>query len=343
MKEKEQLDLKDLIKEVNKADKIWGLNLKDPELWADPENYFEIMSARADMNIAALICCLNGIDIKDYFVTDTSGEFGYSTICRPVGILNPSFTNDSFLQWTNLKKTYDINSLTFKCRFLTVFLSSFMGSTENIIKREVKRKNSFFAHSKDEQKIVLLKETIDDLLKLINIMLYGSSYKNIILKNLETLSYIKKGCEQDNLKNLLNGHIINVRNGLKKVVGIKSMDDDIAIYQLLKIAYMLTSNKTTVGKVVPFVYIEGATAKHDLSKLIEDLGRVVLEDVKSKKYSPGFKAYIYARPKVQSQLHKQTRSNENLRMGILALSYTSFIINDKDVSSFIKEMMKKGI
>ena len=159
---KGKLMLSDLVDEVNRCDKSYGIRLKHPDIWADPQQYREIAEAKTEMNIAAIICILNGIRVKEYFETDN--ETGYGTICKPVGIMHPVFTDASILNW-NSRKKYNTDSLIFRCRFLTLVLSQFLGRIDCVTR---KKSGIYlrFKHSQDEQRIVLTKDIINDIVSL---------------------------------------------------------------------------------------------------------------------------------------------------------------------------------
>lgn len=332
----------ELVAAVNDCDKKYGIRLKHPEIWADPTQYLQIIEAKCDMNIAAIICCVNGVSVKDYFETDT--ETGYGTICKPVGIDHVCFTDQSILNWQDTKSKYEPDSLIFKCRYLTLVLSQLLGRLESVTYREsVKRYKH--RHSRSERRIMLTKDVMNYILKFALIMINNDqSYKNIILKMHEYVSYTKNKVEHLELRNTLNGHVLNLRRGMaKSSINERFMSDDLAIYNILKISYMLATNKTNLDVIPNFEYIEGATVKHDLIKLIEELGSRIIQNTRDKKYAPMFKAFIEARPSVWSQYYKESSENYAIQIGLLALAYTKFVLNDGGTDKFIDTMMKKGI
>lgn len=334
--------VEDLVEAVNRYDKEYGIRLKHPDIWADPNSYRQIIEAKTDMNFAAMICALNGVSVKDYFETDT--ESGYGTICKPVGTEHPLFTYSSILNWDNYKEKYNTDSLIFRCRYLTLVISQLMGQIDKVTYLEVNNKYRH-NHSKDERRIILTKDILNDTLKFILIMInIDSKYQNIILKMHEHVSYTKKSVKHRELRNLLNGHVLNVRKGMKEsIFEERFMSDDLAIYNTLKIAYMLATNKTNIDVLPNFKYIEGATVKHDLIKLIEELGSEIIKNTKDKKYSPMFLAFIDARPSIWSEFYNESKDNYAIQIGLLALGYTRFVYDDEDLEKFVTKMLKKGI
>lgn len=332
--------VEDLVQSVNEFDKSFGLKLKHPDIWREPENFTEILFAKTDMNIGSLICILNGIDIEDYFETDT--EIGYGTICKPISTDSEEFTALSVLNWDGDKTVYNTDSLIFRCRFISLVLSQLLGRTDKIVKREVK--DNYKKHSTSEREIMMTKKFINDVIRFVKIMIVSDApYKNIILKMHEYISYGRKKYDHQELKKLLNGHILNTRSGIKKELLFKRfMDDDLLIYNILKISFMLTTNHTNVDVVPKFKYIEGATVKHDLIKLIEELGVKIIK-TGDKKYAPMFRAFVEARPAVYTEYREEAKENYSIHIGLLAIAYTEFVFNDDDMSKFISEVMKKGI
>lgn len=331
----------DLVKAVNDYDKKYGIKLKHPEIWSDPTNYLQIISAKADMNLAALICCLNGVTVNEYFETDT--ETGYGTICKPVGIDYSCFTSSSILKWSNQKSNYRTDSLIFRCRYLTLILTQLMGQIELVSHKEVANRYKY-KHSKTERQIMVTKDVMNYIIKFILIMISPEqSYQNIILKMHEYVSYTKKNVKHNELRNVLNKHVLTIRKCMKEdLLTERFMSDDLAIYNILKVSYMLATNKTNLDVIPNFKYIEGATVKHNLIKLIEELGDQIIHNTKDRKYSPMFRAFIEARPSVWSQFYKESKDNYAIQVGLLALSYTKFVLNDKTLDKFIDDMMKKG-
>lgn len=336
-----QICIDDLIEAVNQCDKKYGIRLKHPEIWKDPSNYINILGANCDMLIASMICIINGIKIEDYFETDN--ETGYGTICNPIGVSYPLFTNSSILNWDDFKTTYNTDSLIFRCRYITLVLSYLLGRVDKITYNEIEDKFKY-KHSKDERRIILTKDIINDFRRFMLLLIQpDKSYKNIILKIHEHLSYGKNTLEQRNLRNNINLTVLNLRKGMEEnLITGRFLTDDLAIYNTINLAYMLATNKTNIKVMPKFKYIEGATVKHNLIKLIEELGLQIIRNTKDKKYNILFKAYIEARPSIWTQFYKEVEENYAIQIGILALGYTKFVLNDPEMDDFIEDMMKKG-
>lgn len=335
-----KVNISELTKMVNKTDKDFKLDLKHPDIWGEPEQYRQIFEAKSELFIAAMVCTINGIDVSDYFETDYDSNYG--TICKPVGIMHPVFTDASCLQWTSRKK-YHHDSLLFRCRFLTLVLTKMMYQVSKITDREVTIRYKL-CHSRDEKRIILTKDIIDDLLLLTKIMIHpNKKYQNIILKVQEHMSYSKKKTKHRELQSMLNRLILNLRSGIKPDMFTKKrlLSDDMIISDLLKISYVLATNNVNIKQLPKFKHIEGATVKHDLLLLITELGDVIMTDYSG--LNPMFKCYIKSRPSLWSQFAKEATEDRRVQFGLLALGFSDFVINDKYITKFIHEMMQKGI
>lgn len=331
----------DLRAEVNAMDKAFGLRLKHPDIYAEPHQYYQVMEAQAQMYSAGLICVFNGIDLGDYFETDELS--GYGTICKPVGIMHPVFRASSALNWDGRSK-YGHKSLMFRCRFLTEVLFEVMCNIDRITKRETKEKFTM-KHSFDEQRIIVCKKVMDDCSRLVKLMITPKKeFKNSLLIMQEHVSYTMKNVNHQNLKKKLNSHVLNLRHGTKKdpFTQTRLLSDDIIINDLLEIAYMLATNRTDIKNLPKFKFIEGATVNHNLVKLITHLGDAILRAEHDTGFNRMFRAYINARPRVYSDFANECNNDLRVLYGCVALGFASFVMNDKFISSFVDEMMRKG-
>ena len=332
------LQYNEIRKAVNTFDKEFGISLKDPEIWDDPETYYKVVLEKARINLSAVLCLVNGILISDYFDTECLGQ---AMPVRSIGTNHPVFVEDSMLQWDKENIRYDVNSLLFRARFVSNVIQSFLFNTNKIISNNVKN----CKHSFDENKIIILKNDINYLIKFTNIMLNPNTpYQNIILKVNEIMSYRYKRINNKKLKNNLGSLVIYTRKSMQdNFITEKFYSDDMAINELLKISYTLATNSYDYSVLPSFKHIEGATVKHDLIRLIEELGVQIIKYNGTKKAPNMFLSFIKANPSIMTQYHKECNENLAIATGISALSYTKFIMNDKTVGKFIDNMMMKGI
>ena len=334
---KKKFNPDEILREVNKFDKKFGLKLRSPKIWSDPENYKESYIMNSEIEIAKLICDIISIDLHEYYGDDFMEAMGPGMFA--INVNDEQFQEFSQLNWDNKERTYWTDGTIFKSRFLTGILSRFMGRLSVTGKRKIG--NGYIcSHSRDEQTILYTNEVMRDCYKFIN-CLYNDNYKNIILKMHMHLSYTSKNIKRKKLYYRLNSMVIDTRKNLRHTFFKKPfLDDDICINNLLQIAYILATDDYEGNNGVPkFKKIEGATRYHDLSLLIENMGKRII--MNENKYSVMFKAFVNARPKIYCEF-KDVNDNACLRMGVIALEYTKFVMNDKNSDKFIREMLKGG-
>lgn len=335
---KQKIDEKELLEEVNKFDKEFGIRLKHPDIWANPDRYREVYESNCEVEIASLICVLNGVNLHDYYNDEFMESMGPKMF--NVNVNDKEFTDLSFLNWGDTMSTYYTDSLEFKLRFLTYILSRFLGRMSNTTERKVGT-GYICNHSMEEQRILFSNEIMKDIHIFINCIIEGD-YQNIILKMHSNLSYTKKNLKHKKLCKRLNSMILDTRKNMKHpLFGKAFFDDDIIINNLLQISYILVTNDYEGNHGVPnFKKIEGATKQHDLILLIEKLGKCII--LSKYNYSIMFKAFIEARPKVLTEYYEEVNENSCIKIGVLALEFTKFVMNDKNVNKFINNMLKKG-
>lgn len=323
---------------VNKFDKDHGIKLKHPSIWDEPDRFRMIYQARSEMNIAGILCILNGIDVSDYTEEDET----YGMIQKPIGIMHASFVEDSCLKW-NESKTYETGSLIFRCRFLTLLLFQFIGNIDRAVDGEwVSHRKKYYYHSESEQKIMINKKVIDYSIRLTNLMLTNSTYCNTILKINELVNYTRKKNQKNFNKEFL-GNVLALKKGLKKdpITGV-FMDEDIAIFTMIKIAYMAATNKSKdINKLPSFAELENSGFHYNLSAVFRELGKRIIKASRSKKnLSLMFRAYLEARPAIWTQL--KTKGDPELEIGIAAIDFMAFMLNDPNVTRCVNEMKRKG-
>lgn len=334
------ISIRELTDEVNKMDKSFGIRLKHPDVWRNPRIYRERIEAETERNIMAMMCCINGIDPILYL-----GKSSSIDIKRPIPKHPKPFTYYSAINWEDNKTKFSTDSLTFRCRFVTLCLANLIGNVGKITDIESKKKYVTH-HSYDERRIMLTKDIAEYALKFTTIMTNpDASYSNIILKMNNILSYTKKKGNQPKLAKVVHLFINEGRTCLKPEVWNKKQcfyDDDDGIFNVLESSYCLATNDWDCRCLPSFKHIQGATLKHDLLKLIEKLGEEILNTKSPKKFSPMFKAFIQAHPSIWTEYGKEAEENLAVKIGLYSLAYSKFVYGEKYVDKFINKMMVKG-
>lgn len=320
--------ISDLCREVNSFDKEFGVKLKKINPMGEPEAVFmEFVEAQRKF-LYDVLFRINGINTE-------------KTTNRKVttnNLKNTDFADLSILQWKS-SETYPVNSYTFKCRFLTVFLLDYIEKMDTIALNKYQFL-SLFKVGKYENAYLYMKTLADDTRRFIKVLLSGNSYKYIMLKMNQNCSYIRTK-KTDPTE--LNRYIREIRHELQ--IGLrgslltgKEMPDDIAINSILQLAYLICTGDTSLDELPHFRDIEGATTAYELRGLTEALGEAIISNRKYEKRPIMYLAYNKARPNIMSR-YKDINENWYINAGVRALEYTKFFCNDKYISRFIDKMI----
>lgn len=324
-----------LINEVNSLDKNMGIKLKKPDIVSEPNNYYQISLMRCELYLSKIISILNGIDPDDWFSTSED----YGIISGPTSIKQPEFTSISNLDWEK-NNLYNPTSTLFKCRFLTVYLDSIKKKLNKVNKNRYKTDKRKFGI--DEFSYFYLKNQINDIRNLvIAIMDSKKDYSNILLKNLFNTHYSKKKIKQKKLNTQIFNAVKELREGMSSnILSEAFMEDDMIIYTIMRLAYMVSTNDTHLAYLPNFKYFEGATRKDDLIKLIEELGYQITITSEYTKRPLMYDAFFTASPLIMTN-YTDVNDNINLSVGVRALAYVDFIMNDKKIHKFIECMINR--
>lgn len=324
------ININDIRKGVNECDRDFGVKLKSLNEYLQPDEIYEQALDDIRDYIAKLICALNGVNIRNLYTFDEDGKIN--------GVLNDfSFTSNSKLNWREPGK-YKIDDMRFKCRFLTLYLMSLNEKLDKMSKR--KFENSDEKICAYEHAYFYLKGFVTDADRLINVMISGNNYTNILLKNILNNSYCYKKVDQKLLNTALYNSITELQDGIQSTcLSERFMSDDMIIYSLLRIAYMLSTNKVNFDKALPkFKHIEGASKDDELIKLIATLGSAIIDEHKFSKRPILYKAFHSASPKITSN-YPEVLSDYYVNTGVRALAYVDFILDDKFIHTFISDMI----
>ena len=331
-KKKYDKDLCHIYEEVNQCDKYFGIKLKHPNVMTEPSQVFETSILSSQKYIESLIVALNGIDVDDYFDVDET----YSNIFEDI-----EFTDLSDLDW-RAKDVYPVNSLKFKCRFLTVVLSE-METKIDRISRQQQKATGCGAVNSFEMSYMNLKNNTADLKRLTMCMLHNKVFGKILLKVIFHESYAKKKLNAKKYNTIVFTLINDLISGTRTDKFINKtpyLDDDLVINHTMRLAYMLTTYDTDTSSLPKFKHLEGATRKDDLCRVIVALGSAIMKAKKYNKRSIVYKAFNEARPCIMTN-YSDVNDNIYLSVGIRALVYTDFILNDKWLHKFIEDMINK--
>ena len=55
-----------------------------------------------------------------------------------------------------------------------------------------------------------------------------------------------------------------------------------------------------------------------------------------------FKAFIESRPKIITEYHKEVNENACVKIGVLALEFTKFVMNDRFFDKFVDDLLQSS-
>ena len=129
-----------------------------------------------------------------------------------------------------------------------------------------------------------------------------------------------------------------LENGIPTSNSSMKMSEDIAIDSILKLAFLITTGTTNLNELPKFKYIKNASTSFDLGLLIESLGNAIRRENQNHRLTILFKSYIQAKPAIYTK--RNFANNDDLIMGIYALSYTKFFCNNKYIDKYINKMIE---
>lgn len=330
----------DIVREVDTFDKSFGLRLKHPEIFYDNESYADEMNKYANSVLCTLFARLNNID-PDVMCVDDPDDESYGDIADEETI-SYLISKYSKLKWNIDGATYDVSSLIFKMRFMSCIILSLLNNVKKISKRVIKKGKGYYQHSMDEQMYLLIPEIISRIVNCTRLMISGAQYRNDLIVVMLYMAYIKKKTKQPKLVEYVEYDMIPLLENIKPDLfsGVVFADDDIAIHSILGCGFVWATNNHKYHKVLPnFKYVQGATLKHDLSKLVESLGSAIINE----KITDVYDAFITSDPKVRTEFANECARNRELTMGIYALEFVKFIFNDSNISKIVNSMTDKGL
>lgn len=330
------IDINEIVKEVNKCDKKFDVKGKHPDVTKEPEQYYNIALYNFQMYLAGAICTLNGIEIDDYFY---SGDFG--TSCGPIGNTHKAFRNKSQLEWDTHSKFYDTNSAFFKCRFLTIVLTDVMCNLEELTEKRMRQSGTVFMFY--ENNYMFLTNIIQDVQRFVTLYLRSNDVipYNIMLRMNQNLSYLK--CKNpakynSQIKDIVRELKMGLNGSITQITAPK-IPDDIAMTEIFRLSYMLSTNEIKAKRIPTLKHLEYKRSRDNLKQEIEKLGNSIIDTCKYKKRPLMYKAFNNARPLIYSSF-KNVNKNFPLSVGLRALVYTKYMVQDKNIGKFIDKMIK---
>jgi hypothetical protein len=325
----EKKNKKELRHHVNEMDKDFGSNLKEPKEMLDDEYSYIIKVENLKLILARFIFILNKVDSSNYI--STSSIFG--TELRKIKI-NKSFKEESVLFDD---AAHDLKSYNFKARFLTYLIRWVMVNLTTIADKCYKiNDDSKFAEY--DAKIEYVNYTVERLCDLITNMLTGKSFKDDLIYFTEIQIYLntsKKDIKKnmDKIENLHNQSFILS----KRFTWFTSADDDISMDTLLKLSYMTSTNDPKIKGKIDFNENYKFRNTKETYRMIEQLGEAIIDSRDKYGIPDLLKFFVKSEPKLWSRF-KDVNENRELLIGMTALKYYAFVVNDKRIQKKVKHL-----
>lgn len=336
VKKELEYNLPALVEEVRKLDKYQGIKLKHPVKILDPMLSYNMNLQNTKIYFLSVAIILNNQKPDDYFVSD--GSFIHMTY--KVSLDNDYFVENSYLFHMNNFKKYEINSDEFRGRFVTLLCMKLGDIIPDIV-------DSRFVLSKKklneyEEKELILHDVIRIFNRFIISYLEGHDFEKDLFNVFTLLSIqkaYKKKFKKYKMKMLETVHeqkdrLIDGRSGLKFVPSL--MEDDIAINNVIKLAYVVTTESLDISKT-PYIS-DGISVKdsREIKELVEALGATI--NLYDRKKPLLYQIFMKTIPNIEVKW-SDVNFNLNLKTGCKALYYLDFICHDRKIHQLIQSMI----
>lgn len=322
------MDIDEFIDEVNRLDKEMGVKLKHPNIFNEPEKLFEIGILNIQDRIVQLILLINQVDPDEYY--------------GGVGTSQQEFTDYSQLNWRDEETRYYTDSLMYKARFLSGMMLDMMNKLDCICRNKYNQATrppvGFY-----ETQYLYLEEIFTYMKRLMTVMISGNDYHYILMKNFQLSMYAKKKTKTRKInRSVFEASEIIITgcqtNGI--INPTRKEQDDILIYTIVRLAYMLSTGSCDFSDIPKFKEFEGMRVEHNLIDAIGYLGDAILEERKIRKKPIIAASFEDARPKIMTN-YKVSNHDYGINYGMRALALVDFFCNDQKVSLFIEKMMNR--
>lgn len=248
---------------------------------------------------------------------------------------------DSILEW-HRSNTYSINSTIFRYRFLDKVITTL--SRKDVLSHICEKKRERLSSFKSKlfaDNYMYLTGISQNVREFVTDMVEGNPWVNSICIMNQDIAFLKYK-KIDPVK--YNENVVNLIYDLEqgcyhKFLHPMDMPEDVAIFKLIQLAYLLYSGDCDADAELPtFRDVEGASADDDLNKLVAELGRNIIHFCDMDKRPIMAQAWEAASPYVDSR-YTYINENEYLKIGVRALWYVKFFCDNKYVAEFIDRMV----
>lgn len=328
-KSKKKKDKEELRENVNKFDKSYGSRLKHPINMIDDVYEYENMVMTYRILLTRLIFLLNDVNPKNYL--KKSELFGKEI--KKIKI-NDDFVENS--EWFD-EVSYDYKSYKFKARFVTYMINWFQKNLDLIAHRSFYiNEDSVFQEY--ESKTCYVEYVVERLCDFICKVFSGKSFQDDMMYFTELQIFLETE-EKDVKKNLKKIENLNNQSFIlsKRLTWWTTAEDDVSMDTLLKLAYMVTTTDPKIKGRIEFHEGYKFYNRKETKMMIEELGYAIIHSRKKYEVPHLFRFFVKSDPLLWCK-YNDVNENQNLLVGIVALKYLAFVVNDKHITKKVKKL-----
>lgn len=315
-----EFDLNEFRKEVTKLDMGYGVTLNDPTVFKNPEEQFILGCVEYKNYLDKVIKLLNGIDPEQKV---------------------RNIAEASCLRWKeNIE--YSVDSIEFRARFLTLFLTEISAHIAELCEKEFQvRKQATGIY---EQPFFYLLDIRERINRFVMLFLDGNSWRKLVLTMAE-FSYLIRIDSKKRVSKLINGtnHMVQeLRKGTERLMaGSMALDESILVQYLMQLSLLMCGGYTENLPLPRFKSFANKTPGVDSYQYeIAYIGKAILfANEKNQSGALMFQVFKDASPKLVANF-REMRLNLYLQIGVTALTFVNFILNDKNVDKLVQKIVK---
>ena len=230
------------------------------------------------------------------------------------------------------RKPVPINSEAFRVKFLSFYLTEVGGNVDTMttmmcVYNQVKKKDMW------EKKLAYFEKIRFETVMLTRYMMGGGKYRNVLrASNLD--SVFMTVCNHKEYQ-AINKVAESIRRGIDH-----GNADDIVINDILLLAYAVGASDFKFNRLPAFEELEGRMLGHNFHDILVKFGKCVRKALKKKDSHPMLYSFYNASPMMLST-YPDANTNKNLNLAILVLSYTAWMIGDRKIARYIREILLK--
>lgn len=268
------------------------------------------------LQLYELICMINGIDKRVFILSNDHGV----TLLQNLDI-DAGFKKASKLKWGEHSEIYGLN---FRGKFMTLLLKYLARNSHAIIKRDV-----------DEKSYKKYLNGIDDMLINISGFVTGFLSSNFSYANMSyyilKYTFLSQKVDSD-----IATKFEEARCFLKEACR-KGESDDLIINNLLKLAYVLSTNSVNFKKTPEYLENLSTSHKDVVEHQIGELGYAIMHRFSKSGSSALINIFVEAEPLIETRFKD---IEPDVAMGVQALMLTGLLLDDDYIWKFINMMIK---